>query len=150
MNSSGSEANCGSSDEGSLRWVRRNTWVAVEGVSCRAQPGKKPSAARIAVDARAVHLPPKSMRIFRAAACGIGMNAAVAYMVLARFSQRDNRTTAASVHAVEHHTGVARSRAKVAVDALIQGKLLRQVREGSRPLYDLTPSPRSRKRSGPP
>jgi hypothetical protein len=74
-----------------------------------------------------------------AAACALGLNAAVAYLVLARFSQRDNRTTAASVHAIEQHTGVARGRAKVAIDALITGRLVRQTRDTSRPLYDLTP-----------
>jgi hypothetical protein len=74
-----------------------------------------------------------------AAACGLGMNAAVAYVVLARFSQRDNRTTAASVHAVETYTGIARGRSRMAIDALIQGRLVRQLRDGTRPLYELVP-----------
>ncbi len=72
-----------------------------------------------------------------AAACGLGMNPAVAFLVLARFSQRDNRTTAASVHAVEEHTGIARGRAREAIDVLLNASLARLLRDGTRPLYEL-------------
>ena len=37
------------------------------------------------------------------------MNCAVAYLVLARFTQRDNRTTSASTHAIETRTGLAQT-----------------------------------------
>jgi hypothetical protein len=52
--------------------------------------------------------------------CGLGMNPAVAYLVLARFTGKTNRTTAASVHAIETYTSISRGRARVAIDKLIQ------------------------------
>ena len=74
--------------------------------------------------------------------CSLGMNPAVAFVVLARFSGRDNRTTSASTHAVETYTGIARSRARKAIDNLIAARLVKE-KPGStaaRPLYDLYPS----------
>ena len=53
------------------------------------------------------------------AVCGQGLNAAVAYVVLARFSGRDNMHTAASIQAIEKYTGMGRERARASVDALI-------------------------------
>lgn len=74
-----------------------------------------------------------------AKACALGLNEAVAYLVLACFSQRDNTTTAASVHAVETYTGIARGRAGAAIEGLIGRGLVRRLRDGTRPLYALIP-----------
>ena len=74
-----------------------------------------------------------------AAVCGKGMNPATAYLVLACFSGRDNRTTSASVNAVEQYTGIARGRARQAIDALISIGRVRQRRGGTRPQYAIDP-----------
>jgi hypothetical protein len=74
-----------------------------------------------------------------AAVCGIGsMNAAVAYLVLARGTLKDMRTTAWSVNAIETHTGIARPRAAAAIRALLEASLAEQIKAGSRPSYRLT------------
>jgi hypothetical protein len=46
-----------------------------------------------------------------AAVCGQGLNAAIVYLVMARGSGGDQRTTSWSINAVENYTGVSRSRA---------------------------------------
>lgn len=69
--------------------------------------------------------------------CGLGMNPAVAYLVLACFSGRDNTHTAASVNAIETHTGIARSRASEAIQKLIAAGFVRQTQGGTRPRYEL-------------
>lgn len=60
-----------------------------------------------AVDRRAWHL-----------VSGLGLNPAVAYLVMARGTGGDNRTTKWSTNAIEQRTGIARSRCKAAVEAL--------------------------------
>ena len=50
--------------------------------------------------------------------CDLGLNPMVAYLVLARGTGADQRTTAWSVNAVEAYTGIGRPRAKGAIDAL--------------------------------
>ncbi|WP_146648238.1 hypothetical protein [Labilithrix luteola] len=70
-----------------------------------------------------------------ARACGVGLNEAVAYLVLARFSGPNNATTSASTNAVETYTGIARSRAKKAIASLVTTGLLKQTKTGSRPAY---------------
>lgn len=60
-----------------------------------------------AVDRRAWHL-----------VSGLGLNPAVAYLVMARGTGGDNRTTKWSTNSIEKHTGIARSRCKAAVEAL--------------------------------
>lgn len=73
------------------------------------------------------------------AVCGLGQNAAVAYVVLARFTMRDNTHTAASVQAIEKYTGMARIRAQEAINALINARLVERVPESprTRPRYIL-------------
>lgn len=72
------------------------------------------------------------------AACSIGLNAAIALLVLARFSGRDHSTTSASIHAVEKYTGIGRIRAKSALDALINSKLVAKTNSSTtRPRYAL-------------
>lgn len=51
-------------------------------------------------------------------ACELGLNTAVAYLLLARGTLRDNRTTRWSVHATEGRTGISRPKAKIAIDKL--------------------------------
>lgn len=68
--------------------------------------------------------------------CDLGsVNAAVAYLVLARGTLKDQRTSSWSVHSIEGRTGVARPRAIAAVASLIEAGLLTKTRGGSRPGY---------------
>jgi hypothetical protein len=75
-----------------------------------------------------------------ARACDLGLNPAVAYLVLARGTSADNRTTTWSVQAIETYTGISRGRAHDALKALQQAGLLQVLREGTRPKYRLTPA----------
>lgn len=72
--------------------------------------------------------------------CGIGLNAAVAFLVLARFSQGNNATTLASIHAIETHTGISRGRAKEGLQSLLKYSVIRQERGGLRPRYTILPA----------
>jgi hypothetical protein len=74
-----------------------------------------------------------------AKACALSMNAAVAYLVLARFSGPDNRTTAASRQAIEKYTSISRSRAGRSIEALIKAGLIEQTVAGKRPRYFINP-----------
>jgi hypothetical protein len=77
------------------------------------------------------------------AACELGLNPAVALLVLARFSGPDNLSTSASVNAIEKYTGIARSRARKAIEALIGDGLARNDSDNAnRPRYALlSPAP---------
>jgi hypothetical protein len=75
-----------------------------------------------------------------ARACDLGMNAMVAYLVLGCGSDRENRHTTWSIDAIERYTGVSRSRAHKAVDALSKAKIVRVIQEGTRPRYELAPA----------
>ena len=76
--------------------------------------------------------------------CDLSMNAAVAYLVLARFSSGDNATTKASVNAVETYTGISRGRARKAIDSLIQAGIVRRDAGGANPKYCLLPAEKVR------
>src|SRR3712207_50432 len=54
--------------------------------------------------------------------CGLGMNPAVAYLVLARGTGGDNRTTKWSAKAVKKYTEISRSRAPLAIAELERAK----------------------------
>jgi hypothetical protein len=71
--------------------------------------------------------------------CGLGLNAAVAYLVLARGTGKSNRESAWSVMAIENYTGISRSRAHDALSALMEDCVVRKLREGTRPKYELVP-----------
>jgi len=75
-----------------------------------------------------------------AKACSLGMSAAVSYLVLARGTGGDNRTTSWSVNAIESHTGIGRPRAQKALKTLEGAGLVRIVKGGSRPRYFLLPA----------
>lgn len=67
-----------------------------------------------------------------------GLNASVVYLVLACGTGRDNRTTNWSVNAVEKYTGIGRTMAKRAIDALLELGVISR-REGTRPAYRIEP-----------
>jgi hypothetical protein len=72
--------------------------------------------------------------------CGLGLNAAVAYLVLARGSGGDQRTVGWSVHAIETRTGISRPNAKKAVEVLKQNGFIRQLKGGTKPQYYIVPA----------
>ena len=71
-------------------------------------------------------------------ACDLGLNAAVAYLVLACSSGADNRTTSWSAKSIEEYTGIGRIRAPRAIEALKDAGLLTQIKSGTRPRYVLS------------
>jgi hypothetical protein len=75
-----------------------------------------------------------------AVVCEYGINAATTYLVLARGSGPDQRTTSWSVRAVETHTGTSRPRAETAIAELVKVGLVRITRTGTRPQYYLAPA----------
>jgi hypothetical protein len=72
--------------------------------------------------------------------CRHGMNAAVAYLVQARGTGPNNRTTAWSTNAIETYTGISRHRARDAIAKLVAIGAGRQVKGGTRPSYYLVPA----------
>jgi hypothetical protein len=62
---------------------------------------------------------------------------AVAYIVQARGTGRDNRTTTWSVESVERYTGISRHRAAAAVKNLQAKGFTRLLRGGTKPKYEL-------------
>ncbi len=93
--------------------------------------GKTPGGCRgfFAVDRRAW-----------AKACVTGLNSAVSYLVLARGSLRDMRTTSWSDNAIRKYTGLGRIRTDRAMAELTAGGLVRQDAGGARPRYYLMPA----------
>lgn len=67
------------------------------------------------------------------AACDLGMNAAVAYLVLCNGTEKSNTTTAWSVNAVEKYTSISRGRAKKAIELLKQYEIILQTKGGTKP-----------------
>jgi hypothetical protein len=75
---------------------------------------------------------------FRCAAVG-GLNSAIAYLVMARGTGPDNRTTQWSVNAIEKYTGISRPNAKKAVQDLLDRGSWKKMREGNHPTYEAVP-----------
>jgi hypothetical protein len=75
---------------------------------------------------------------FRCAAVG-GLNSAIAHLVMARGTGRDNRTTQWSVHAIEQRTSISRPNAAKGVKDLIDRGIWRKTREGRHPIYEAVP-----------
>jgi hypothetical protein len=75
---------------------------------------------------------------FRCAAAG-GLNSAVAHLVMARGTGRDNRTTQWSVHSIEQRTGISRPNAAKAVADLLKRGIWKRVRDGKHPIYEAAP-----------
>jgi hypothetical protein len=76
---------------------------------------------------------------FVCAAAG-GLNAAVAHLVMARGTGRDNRTTQWSAHSIEQRTGVSRRNAVKAVNDLVQRGVWKKIRDGQHPIYEAVPA----------
>ena len=75
---------------------------------------------------------------FRCAAVG-GLNSAIAHLIMARGTGRDNRTTQWSVHSIEQRTGVSRPNAAKAVKDLLDRGIWTKIREGQHPIYEAKP-----------
>jgi hypothetical protein len=71
--------------------------------------------------------------------CELGVNEPVAYLVQARGTGRDNRTTTWSVESIERYTGISRHRAAAAVKRLQAQAFTRLLRGGTKPKYELVP-----------
>lgn len=70
-------------------------------------------------------------------ACSLGLNPAVAFLVLACGTGRDNETTSWSSTAVASHAGIAWVRAKPAIDQLINAGLATSSGPRTKPRYKL-------------
>jgi hypothetical protein len=73
----------------------------------------------------------------------LGMNALIAYLILARGSAGDNRRTTWSTNAIEKNTGIGRIPARNAIGKLAQTGFLDVVKAGKKPVYRLSDSPAS-------
>ncbi len=71
------------------------------------------------------------------AACGLGLNPAIALLVMARGSGRDNATTSWSSNAVETYTGLAWTRGREAVRQLAEAGIVKVIQAGARPRYKI-------------
>ena len=61
------------------------------------------------------------------------INPAIAFLVLCRGTGPDNSTTSWSVNAIEKHTNISRSRAKLAIEFLITNGYIKQTKKGTKP-----------------
>ncbi|MGK9047853.1 hypothetical protein KXR63_10840 [Stutzerimonas chloritidismutans] len=71
------------------------------------------------------------------AACELGINPAVALLVMARGTGRDNVTTAWSALSVFTYSGMARRRAQEAIEKLVGAGLAEVLQAGKKPRYKL-------------
>jgi hypothetical protein len=71
--------------------------------------------------------------------CKLGLYPAVAYLLLAQGSQKDNRHSNWSANAIENHTGISRPRARRTLELLEEHGLIQMTRPKPRPVYDLLP-----------
>lgn len=71
------------------------------------------------------------------AVCKIGLNAAIAFLVLARGTGRDNATTSWSAEAISRYSGTSWRRGKDAIAALLTSKSITQSGSRQRPRYKL-------------
>lgn len=70
-------------------------------------------------------------------ACDLGLRPAVALLVMARGTLKDQATTSWSAQAVFDNTGMAWRRAKEAIQALIEARIVTQLKAGKTPRYKL-------------
>ncbi|WUR14705.1 hypothetical protein E7V67_006240 [[Empedobacter] haloabium] len=72
-------------------------------------------------------------------ACGVGLNSAVAFLVLACGTGRDNQTTAWSANSVQEYGGIRWERAKPAIEQLLKAGLITLAESSTkaRPRYKL-------------
>ena len=69
--------------------------------------------------------------------CSLGLNAAVAYLLLARGTGVDHATSSWSVNSVEKYTSIGRKRAGQAVALLIEARAAEYIKRGIHPRYYL-------------
>lgn len=69
----------------------------------------------------------------------LGMGASAAYLILARGTLSDMRSTSWSVNAIEQRTAIGRPRIQKALQDLKQAGLIQQTRGGTKPRYYLPP-----------
>ena len=72
------------------------------------------------------------------AVCSLGMNPAVAYLVIACGTARDMVRSTWSVHAVEKYTSISRLRARDAIQTLVSSRVLTVSKANTRPIYRLS------------
>ena len=75
---------------------------------------------------------------FRCAAT-CGLNPAIAHLILARGTGRDNRITQWSVNAIEQRTGISRPNANKALSLLLDRGIWKKTRGGKHPIYEAVP-----------
>src|SRR4051812_15602074 len=80
-----------------------------------------------------------------AAGCDLGLNEAVAYLVLAQGTAGNNKTTSWSAESLHKYTGIAWVRGKAAIERLIEARLLcyGEKHAPKKPRYELTSSAQS-------
>jgi len=66
----------------------------------------------------------------------LGLNAAIAYLVLCR-GARSRSMSAWSVNALERHTGMSRDKAHLALERLIESGSIKKIRSGCHPQYEI-------------
>lgn len=71
--------------------------------------------------------------------CELGMNAAVAFLVICCGTGKDNKESKWSINAIEKYTGISRGRAKKAVQLLLREGLIKLVKgkTGAHPCYQV-------------
>lgn len=78
-------------------------------------------------------------------ACQLGMNHAIAYLILARGTQGDNRTSTWSTNSVESYTRISRNKARNCINELIEECIIERVGGTKhRPVRTLFPLPTPR------
>ena len=65
----------------------------------------------------------------------LGINCMTTYLLLARGTGHDQRTTSWSVNAIETYTGISRPRAQQAINMVSNAGAVRVLRKGSKPRY---------------
>ena len=82
-------------------------------------------------------------------AIGLGINAAIALLVVARGTAADNRTSQWSANAIEKFTNISRGRAAEAIRSLIEAGILNVQRPGQHPIYVIGHGPADAKLDNP-
>lgn len=78
-------------------------------------------------------------------ACKLGLNHAIAYLILARGTQGDNRTSTWSTNSIEGYTRVSRNKARDCIDELSEQGIIERVGGSKhRPIRTLFPLPSPR------
>jgi hypothetical protein len=75
---------------------------------------------------------------FRCASVG-GLNSALAHLLMARGTGRDNARTQWSVNSIEKRTGLSRPNADKAVKDLLKRGIWKKTRDGKHPIYEAVP-----------